>query len=513
MKRILKINILFLMMFLFTFSIVDTFIDRASAASDEVTIAVMTEPDTLDPTISRMTPVSLPIANNIMERLIGITPSGERIPTLASWKVSEDGLQIEFTLRKGIKFHSGDPFTAKDVEFSHQRSMERNPIYKRQMRYIDRVEVVDPYTIIFHFKKPDVTFLPSRSLLIVSKSYYDRVGEEEFLKHPVGTGPYKFVTWKPGQYIDIEANEDYWGEKPPVKRARFRFVPEDTTRVSMLKAGEADIIMETPYALVGEVEAAGFKIAELPAHPSCSVQFHTGNPEVPWYDRKVRLAIAYAIDGDSIVKDLFHGIPGRYARLAPYELGYDPELKPYPYDPEKSKALLAEAGYPDGFEMPLYYFAGRAAGQKETAEAAALFLRAVGIRAKVEGIEAVQMLERVRNWHKDKHSVFAGVTTVPLANYPEPSYALDIGYTSGSPISVNYNPEFDAAVAAARATMDDAQRAELIKKAVRIMHEDVMSIPIWSHNSVYAMKPNIDFTPTVKSTSPLMLIKDVRIND
>ena len=212
MKRILKINILFLMMFLFTFSIVDTFIDRASAASDEVTIAVMTEPDTLDPTISRMTPVSLPIANNIMERLIGITPSGERIPTLASWKVSEDGLQIEFTLRKGIKFHSGDPFTAKDVEFSHQRSMERNPIYKRQMRYIDRVEVVDPYTIIFHFKKPDVTFLPSRSLLIVSKSYYDRVGEEEFLKHPVGTGPYKFVTWKPGQYIDIEANEDYWGK-------------------------------------------------------------------------------------------------------------------------------------------------------------------------------------------------------------------------------------------------------------------------------------------------------------
>ena len=105
------------------------------------------------------------------------------------------------------------------------------------------------------------------------------------------------------------------------------------------------------------------------------------------------------------------------------------------------------------------------------------------------------------------------MTTVPLANYPEPTQALDIGYTSGSPISVNYNPEFDAAVEAAWVTMDDAQRGELIKKAVRIMHEDVMSILIWSHNSVYAMKPNIDFTPTVKSTSPLMLIKDVRVND
>lgn len=472
--------------------------EPASAQSGKVTVAVMTEPDTLDPTSTRMNTVSEPISNNIVERLVGITPKGERVPTLSSWKVLDDGMRIEFTLRKGIKFHSGDPFTAADVEFSHARGMKNSGLYRRQMRAVDRIEIIDPYKLVFHFKKPDVTFLPGRRLLVVSKSYHERVGEEAFRQTPVGTGPYKFVAWRPGQYIDIEANEDYWGGKPTVKQARFRFVSEDTTRVSMLKAGEADIIMETPYALVKEVEAAGFKTRKLPAHPSCSVQFHTGNPEVPWYDRKVRMAIAYAIDGDSIVKDLFHGIPGRYPRLAPTELGYDPDLKPYPYDPEKSKALLAEAGYPNGFEMPLYYFAGRAAGQKDTAEAVALFLRAVGIRAKVEGIEAVQLLERVRKWHKDRKSVFTGVTTVPLANYPEPTQALDIGYTSGSFIGLNYNPDFDAVIEEARTTMDDTERAKLIKKAVRIMHEDVMSILIWAHNSVYAMRPGVVSRPRLK---------------
>lgn len=484
---------------------------EAKPSQQKVTVAVMTEPDTLDPTITRMGPVSLPITNNICERLIGITQSGELAPGIASWEMSADGEMVEFTLRKGVKFHSGDPLTTRDVKFSHERSMKRNSLYRRNMRAVDRVEIVDDFRCRFYFKRPDVTFLPNRSLSIVSKNYYDRVGEEEFVRNPVGTGPYKFVAWKPGQYIDIEAYEGYWGDRPPIKQARFVFVKEDTTRVAMLKTGEADIIMETPYALVKEVKAAGFKTAVLPAHPCCSVQFHTGNPKVPWYDRRVRLAIAHAIDGDSIVKDLFHGIPGRYARLASYELGYDPELKPYAYDPEKAKKLLAEAGYPNGFEMPLYYFSGRTAGQKETAEAVALYLRAIGIRAKVEGIEAVQLLEKVRKWHKDLNSAFVGVTTVPLANYPEPTQALDVGYTSGSPISVNYNPEFDAVVEECRVTMDDAKRGELIKRAVRIMHEEVFSILIWTHNSVYAMKPNVDFTPTVKATSPLMLIKDVKI--
>jgi peptide/nickel transport system substrate-binding protein len=480
-------------------------------SSQKLIVAVMAEPDTLDPTSARYSVTSNPINNNIFERLVGLTPDGKFVAGIASWEVSPDGKVVEFTIRKGIKFHSGDPLTTRDVKFSHERAVKSNPTHRRAMRNLDRFELVDDYTCRFIFKKPDVLFIPTRPLHIASKSYYDRVGEDEFLQKPVGTGPYKFVTWKHGEYIDIEANEDYWGEKPTVKQARFRFVREDTTRVAMLKTGEADIIMDTPYPLVKDVEAAGFKTVRLPVHPSCSVQFHTGNPDVPWYDRQVRLAIAHAIDGDSIVNDLFHGIPGRYARLAPHELGYDPELKPYPYNPKKAKELLAEAGYPKGFEMPLYYFAGRAAGQKETAEAVSLYLKAIGIKCKVQGIEAAQMLDKVRSFHDDPKAEFVGVTTAPMAFLPEPTEALATAYYSKSRMGAYFNPEFDIVLEEIQTTPDNARRADLIKKAIRTMHEDVATIPIWANISVYSMKPNIEFTPTLKNREPLMLIKDARI--
>jgi peptide/nickel transport system substrate-binding protein len=490
-----------------------TSVSSQPKASQKVIVAVMAEPDTLDPTSARYSVTSNPINNNIFERLVDLAPEGKFIPGIASWKVSPDGKVVEFTLRKGIKFHSGDPLTTKDVEFSHNRAMKSNPTHQRAMRNLDRLEIVDDYNCRFVFKMPDVLFLPTRPLHIASKSYYDRVGEDEFLRKPVGTGPYKFLEWKQGQYIDITANEDYWGNKPPIKQARFRFAKEDTTRVAMLKAGEVDIIMSTPYPLVKEIESAGFKTARLPTHPPTSVQFHNGNPEAPWYDKRVRLAVAYAIDGDSIVKNLFQGIPGRYARLSPGEVGYDPDLKPYPYDPKKARELLAEAGYPKGFEMPLYYFAGRVAGQKETAEAVSLYLTAVGITCKVQGIEAAQMLDKVRAWHDDPKAMYVGLATVPMAHLPEPTEALSTGYYSKQRMAVYFNPGLDQLIETIQATMDNTKRGELIKQALRMIHEDVATIQIFTATDVYAMKPNIEFTPTQKNREPLMLIKDVRIKN
>ncbi|HEJ83982.1 MAG TPA: ABC transporter substrate-binding protein [Desulfobacteraceae bacterium] len=379
------------------------------------------------------------------------------------------------------------------------------------MRNFERLEVIDDYHVKFIFNKPDVLFIPTRISYAVSKGYYDRVGEKQFVEKPVGTGPYKLVEWKPGEYIDVERNDKYWGEKPQVAAARFVFAKEDTTRVAMLKAGEADIIMSTPYPLVKDIENAGFKTVRLPTHPPCSVQFHNNNPDVPWYDRRVRLAVAYAIDQEAIVKDLFHGIPAGYPRLAPWELGYDPDLKPYPYDPEKAKTLLAEAGYPKGFEMPLYYFAGRSYGQKETAEAVALYLNAVGIRCRIQGIEAAQMLAKVRAWHDDPKAEYVGVVTPPMAFLPDPTEALTTAYLSTGWGSMYFNKDLDPIIEEARVTMDREKRGELIKKAVRILHEDVATVQIWANTSVYSMKPDIDFTPTLKNREPLMLLKDVKV--
>lgn len=479
--------------------------------SEKVTVAVITEPDTLDLTATRLAPISNPIGNNIYERIIDIKPSGELVPGIASWKVLEGGKLIEFTLRQGVKFHSGDPLTTKDILFSHERMLEYNDSYKRAMRKFDRLEIIDDYKCRFYFKTPDVNFLPDRKLFIGSKSYYDRVGEDAFRNNPVGTGPYKFVAWKHGEYIEIEINENYWGEKPPLKKARFVFVKEDTTRVAMLKTGEADIILQTPFALVNDLRAAGFKTVDFPSHPTTSIHFNTKNPDVPWSDRRVRLAIAYAIDADAIVKDLFFGVPDRCARLSPWEVGYDPELKPYSYDPKRAKELLAEAGYPKGFEMPLFYTTGRISGQKETTEAVVLYLKEIGIHCQVAGMEIAQFVNMLRKMHKDPKAVMVAVGTPPMANFPEATTAIDMTFSSGSPISQYSNPEFDALLEKIKTTMDDTKRGELIRQALRIVHEDVATISLWANNSVYSMKPNIEFTPTMKNRDPLILIKDVRI--
>jgi len=510
--------IVFFCCHLLVFLLISTLFVTTDAVSQQksqnkVTIAFPSEPDSVLPTDSSYGVTSFPISNNIFERIVDLSTDGKFVPGIASWEVLNGGREFIFTLRKGVKFHSGDPLTARDVEFSHKRYQEKSRTYKRYMRLFERLEVLDDYRIKFYFKGPDVLFIPLRILAVASKSYYDRVGEEAFVRNPVGTGPYKFVAWKPGEYVEIERNESYWGEKPTVKAARFVFAKEDTTRVAMLKAGEADIIMSTPYPLVKDLESEGYKTVKLPSHPPCGVQFHTGNPDVPWYDRRVRLAVAHAIDKDAIVKDMFHGIPLGFPRLAPWELGYDPELKQYPYDPAKSKALLAEAGYPNGFEMPLYYFAGRSYGQKETAEAVSLYLKAVGIKPKVQGVEAAQLLSRIRKWHSDPKAEFVGVVTAPMAFLPDPTEALMSAFLSTGWGSLYFNKELDPIINEAQSTMDDTKRGELIKKAIRVLHEDVATVQIWANTSVYAMKPNIDFTPTLKNREPLMLIKDVRIKD
>jgi peptide/nickel transport system substrate-binding protein len=478
----------------------------------KIVIAVTTEPDTLDINGTKMDGVVVPIMENITERLIGLTPEGKYVPELAtSWKVSADGKEIAYQLRKGVKFHNGDTFTAKDVLFSHERGLKSSSTYQRTMRYCEGLTIVDDYQVRFKFKSPDAQVLPGRGTAIQSKGYFDKVGEDRFVKEPVGTGPYRFAKWEPGQYVEMKLNDAYWGRKSIIKEARFVFVKEDTMRVAMLKTGEADMIMECPFPMVKDTEAAGFRTARVSAHPGVSIQFHNYNPKVPWYDKRVRLAIAMAVDSKAIATNLFQGIPTHPVRLNTWELGYDPALKPYPYDPQQAKKLLAEAGYPNGFEMPLYYFVGRASGQKETAEAVALYLGAIGVKAKVEGIEAIRMIERTREWHKSSDAVYVGVSTVPTANYPDPTQALEIGFYSESPISLYKNPAFDAALEKARSTLDEKKRAELIKQAVRILHEDVASSLIWTNVSVYAMQKNVSFSPIMKgSQHPMVMLRDIK---
>ncbi|OGO21139.1 MAG: hypothetical protein A2144_02000 [Chloroflexi bacterium RBG_16_50_9] len=469
----------------------------------------------MDPSSTRLAPFDYPVLDNIYNQLAGTALNGKPDPNagLASWQISDGGKTFTFTLRKGVKFHNGDPLTTKDVEFTHNRYMEKNPSYKTDMRTFDRLEVVDDSTIKFIFKQPNALFLPAiaSQLLVVSKSYYDKAGEDTFKSKPVGTGPYKYGEWKPGQYIDLMANEDYWGGAPQVKQARIIFTMEPTTKVAMLQAKEVDIIADTPYQSVAQLESAGFKTVRVGRVPNVAVQFHTLNPRAPWADKRVRQAIAYAIDRQAIIKSIFFGIPGSEAWLLPGELGYDPTIQPYPYDKLKAKQLLSDAGYPTGFEMPLYYQTGAGiAGVKDVTEAVTLYLKAVGITCKVTGIEGPQMMDNIRKWHNDTTALVVLLMTPAFANWPEPTRGLQLQFYGVNPMGMYANPQLDAIIDQALATMDDKQRGEVIKQAYNLINNEEPIVNIMSSISIYTMKTNIDYTPNKQGTR-MISIKDVKV--
>lgn len=484
-----------------------------AASPRKLIVAVGQEPTSLDPSLC-FTGGDYVVVDNWGEPLVYKAPTGDLKPGLAtSWKMSPDGKQIEFTLRKGVKFHSGDPLTAKDVEFSFQRGLAKNAITRTRLKSMDRFEIIDDYRFRIHFKAPDVTFIPNRAggAAIVSKRYYDRVGEDKFVKQPVATGPYKVVSYVPGEYVDIERFEEYWGEKPSVKEARFLFVAEDATKMAKLKAGEVDIINNCLYPMVKDIEKTpGLKVMKLETnHQTPCVVFSTRNTKTPWHDRRVRLAMAYAIDCDSIIKNVLHGIPNRWAFLASYELGYDPNLKPYPYDPKKARELLAEAGYPKGFDLKLYWLiTGLVPMMRETAEAIASYFEAVGIRTKLIGEEYAAGQARFRA-AREPEAEYVGLFPAGRAGSSEPAYFLDLYFSADGGYSIYYNPELEKVIAEAKATLDDAKRGELIKKAVKITYDDVASITIFNNVAVYALKSNIDFRPTQKHNMNLVLVKDV----
>jgi peptide/nickel transport system substrate-binding protein len=483
-----------------------------SATESKVRIAVDQELSTVDPSAMWLT-ADYVIGFNYAERLITQDPSGKIIPGLASsWKVSSDGKKIDFTLRRGVKFHSGDPLTTKDVVFSFNRGLEKSRSLKVPLRFMDRVEAVDDYHFTLYFKEPDATFIPNCSgPLIVSKTYYDRVGEEEFATHPVGTGPYKFVRYKPGEYLDIERFDGYWGNKPSIKSARFFFIPEEATRIAKLKAGEVDLISLVPYPAVEDVEKSPkLKIVKLATNtPTPSVIFATQNPSVPWHDRRVRLAMAYAIDCDTIIKKVLYGIPNHWAFLAPYELGYDPNLKPYPYDPKKAKELLAEAGYPNGFDLKFYWMVtGLIPMSREVAETIASYWEAVGIKAELHGEELLAALSR-RAAAKKPGAVFVAYHPGARSGGPDPTYFLDLYFGCDGRFSAYCNHELDKIVAEGRATLDDAKRAEIIKKAINMIQEDVATIPMFNTVIVFGMKKNLNFNPTQRTIHAFLYVKDM----
>jgi len=425
------------------------------------------------------------------DALVKPMPAGPNTPSLAeSFTQSKDGLTYEFVIRKGVKFHNGELVTAEDVKFSFERY--RGSAAKALKERVREVQVVDPGRVRFHLKDPWPDFMTfygtsaTGAGWIVPKAYVEKVGDDGFKKAPIGAGPYKFVSFNPGVELVMEAWEGYWRKVPNVKRLVYRSMPEETTRAAALKKGEIDIA----YLLTGPVaediqRTPGFKLVaprEAPAVFWLDLP-DQWDPKSPWHDRRVRLAVSHAIDRQALNQAETLGFSKPTGSLIPRALEFSKVFEPHAYDVNKSKQLLAEAGYPNGFDAgefypwPPYFSMG---------EALASYLQAIGIRTRIRTMERAAMTTA---WRERKlKNVIVGITGAGgnAATRLEAYVSRNGVYTSGVMPDVE-----DLFQRQARET-DVKKREALLHQIQSILHERVTHIPIYELAFIWGVGPRVD---------------------
>jgi peptide/nickel transport system substrate-binding protein len=411
------------------------------------------------------------------DALVKPMPGNPMTPSLAqSWRESPDGLTYEFTLRQGVRFHNGDPFTAEDVKFSLERYRGASAnLYKAKIK---NVEIVDPYLVRIHLKEPWPDFMtfygtPSTGAgWIVPKKYVEQVGDDGFKKHPIGAGPYKFVSHTPGIEMVLEAYEGYWRTIPQVKKLVWRVVTDDATRLAMLKTGEADIA----YAMMGPMAE------EVQRDPNLKLTYSYGpavffidfteqwDPKSPWHDVRVRQALNYAIDRQAINEQQTLGASTPTANIVPRAFEFYLPLEAYPYNPEKAKQLLQEAGYANGFDAgeisigPPYY---------SIAEAVAIYLQAVGIRIKVRPMERAAFFAA---WREKK---LTGLALGGTGAFGNAAVRLEPFAIGGGTYAKGSYPDMDELYKQQSAERDRKKREAMLHRIQQLMHERAMFAPIF----------------------------------
>src|SRR5512138_893912 len=318
-------------------------------------------------------------------------PGKSMAPSLAeSWSMSPDGLVYELVLRKGVKFHNGEPVTAEDVKFSFERY--RGISAKLLKDRVAAVETPDAGRVRFRLKQawPDfMTFYATPATgaaWIVPKKYVEKVGEEGFKKHPIGAGPYRFVSFNPGVELVLEAFDGYWRKTPSVKQLTFKAVPDPATRLAILKTGEADIA----YGLAGELGEEVRRTTGLTLKPTPFTSTHwllfadQWDQASPWHDRRVRLAAVHAVDRQAINQAENLGFSKISGSIIPISFDYYWQPPVYAYDPARAKKLLAEAGYASGLDAGEYFCD---VAYANLGEAVVNDLAGVGIKLRMRPLE------------------------------------------------------------------------------------------------------------------------------
>ncbi|HEY2992051.1 MAG TPA: ABC transporter substrate-binding protein [Methylomirabilota bacterium] len=464
----------------------------ASAAPEgQLTLAThfSIAPTFFDPaeTAGLITPFMLLYA--LHDALVKPMPGKSMAPSLAeSWSVSADGLVYEFVLRKATKFHTGEPVTAEDVKFSFERY---RGIFNRALKdHVAGVETPEAGRVRFRLKKPWPDFLlhygtPATGAgWIVPKKYVEKVGEDGFKKAPMGAGPYRLVSFTPGVELVLEAFDGYWRKAPAVKRLVFKAVPDGATRLAALKRGEADIAYGFDGTLADEVRRTpGLALRPTPFTSTHWLVFaDQWDPKSPWHDRRVRLAANHAINHQAINQAEALGFAKLTGSIIPssYEFYWQPT--PYAYDPARARQLLAEAGYPGGFDAGDFWCD---AGTTSASEALLNDLQAVGIRTRLRPLERAGFLKAYQD-KKLKNIIYSLSGTAGNA-----ATRIDAFVASTGVYAYGGYPDIDGLQREQATELDPRKREAILRRIQQLMHEKAMFLPVWQFVVLNGVGPRV----------------------
>lgn len=458
----------------------------------EISVIQGGDANSLDPHVASGRPsqnVVWQVAEPLTEIDYSATGEGTIAPVLAtSWKMLND-TTWQFKLRENVKFTNGEPFDAAAVKFSIERLADPalKASFQRYAASSSRVDVVDPLTVNITTRGPyPLLTMDLAQVLMVPPKYTTDVGPLTMSTSPVGTGPFKVVEWVKADHITLEANVDYWGGRPKLTKATFRTAPEASTRSAAIQTGAADVILPVEASDVAVLEkASGVRVTAGLGTRLMVIQLDQKTNEFT-KNVKVREAMNYAVDKDAIIQAVYKGKTSPLAgqMLSPAYFGYNPAIKVVPYDPERAKRLLGEAGFPNGFVMDLHATRGANPGDYDSMLAVAEMLSKVGIRAQVKVADYVVWLAGYNSGKLSPATIIASAT-------PTDAATMYGRYRTTNPTSMASIPEFDELLRQGDTTLDQAKRLDLLRKAAQVEHDQYLAIWLWPLPNIWATREGV----------------------
>ena len=502
MKRLILIIVtIFLVLGLFMAS----GINSIAASKDNIKVAVAAPPSTMNPH-GTDSDSNLSVMGNIFEGLLYRNAAGELLSGLATSWERIDTLTWRFTLRKGVKFHNGNDFTWEDVKYSFERLKEPHPVsvFIGFGGLIKSVEIVDNDLWTIDVKTTiSVPYFAQNlhQIFIMDKESTESRSIGEIGQNPIGTGPYRFVEWVKGSYLKLTVNENYWGEVPSIKNVEIIPITEPSTRLAAITTGQVDILQDIPVELFETIaNNINIEVITRPAR-RCIYLGLRNSPGFPASDIRVRRAMYMAINEEEIIEKVMFGHAFSASQIPdPPTVGYDSTIKRFPYDPERSKILLAEAGYPDGFEIKLTGPNDRYVRDAQICEAIAKQLAKVGIKVELDtkpkalfwpDVSAHTLEFFLIGWFDGCYD--SGRSAGPLL------HSVDVEKGYGGSNGADYSDStLDKLIEESAEIVDPEVRADKLKLFTRMaMEEKIVIIPLHYQEDSYAVykERGIEFTP------------------